>query len=289
MRYLKSLNIEDLIFIDIEVCPIEEKLVEGSVLYDNWIYKLRNHRELLSTGKSYEELYTENASLYPEFSKIVCISIGKIKDDVLKLKSYYGDNEYELLKDFNKVMTAIVSSNKNTRLVGHFINGYDIPFIFNRSIINGIEPCSLVDVAHLKPWEVTSVDTHSLWKGTSLRSSNLMNICFSLGLGNPKQEMSGYDVGNIYYSEGGLEKIVAYCEADVYAVANLVRKMRFESIIDVEYSPIDVKNVGTLEKLYNRDSKISEEEENILKNASKGFTKKEQDIAKELINIIKNK
>ncbi|MEZ5195688.1 MAG: hypothetical protein R2764_04615 [Bacteroidales bacterium] len=40
----------------------------------------------------------ERAGIYAEFGKIVCISVGFIKNREFRIKSYYGDEELEAFK-----------------------------------------------------------------------------------------------------------------------------------------------------------------------------------------------
>lgn len=286
MKILRNLDLNNVVFIDIETAQIVPKLEKDTPLYDSWEYKMKHSKDIVEKGeKTYEQLFDEQAQLYPEFAKVICITIGKIQNEVLKLKSFYGDDEHKLLKEFNTTITNIVASNKNSTLCGHYIIGFDIPFIMTRSIINGIEPASLIDIAHLKPWEVTCIDTHNLWKGTSSRSASLINIAVALGLPSPKDTMFGYESSKVYYNEpDGLGRIERYCRKDVLTVANIVRKCRFEQPVPLEDSEIDVRRVGSLERVFNSKKITKEEEQNFMK-IVKDLPEDEQKAATDILTV----
>lgn len=285
MKALKSININDLVFIGIETCSLERSLCPESPFYNSWVHKMKYLKDDINDGKkNYESLYEEESSLYPEFAKIVCITIGKIKDGTLMIKTFAGENEKEILTGFNSTMTNIIASNKNTRFIGHYIVGFDIPFIMTRCIVNQVDPCSLIDVAHLKPWEVTSIDTQLLWKGTSTRSASLTNILTALSL--PQQPfLSGSDITKLFYDDvKGLSKIITYCEQKLLSVANVFNKCIFAPLVTLfqhEEAPV---NVGVLQKVYNTGTSTEEDFAKI-NEAKSSLSKEKVDIGEELINI----
>lgn len=236
MKVLNNLNLKNVVFFDIETASLYEELPENSSTWDAWMYKMQRE------GKSIENLpasYKKEAALYPEFSKVVCISVGRINGNKLILRSYYGD-EKELLNDFMDDLELVTDENPKTQLCGQAIIGFDVPFLLKRCLVNGIYPHYLFDTSDKKPWEVldTLIDTNVLWKGTSFNGASLIAISNAFGLPSPKDDISGADVGRVFYTEGeeGLQRIVRYCEKDVLSVANVVRKCRFEDVLDPVHS-----------------------------------------------------
>lgn len=289
MKILKALDLENVVFIDIETVGEVEKLEKGTLLYDSWVYKMKYNKEQIDKGeKTYEQLYEESSSLYAEFAKVVCITIGKIVKGKLKLKSYADKDEKVVLTKFCRDLTNIIASNKNTVLSGHSIKGFDIPFIMRRCMVNQVEPPSLIDVAALKPWEVSAIDIGELWKGSAFTGASLMNIAVALGLENPKEEMYPYETASIYYAdpENGLKRIQKYCEDDVFTAANIVMRCRFEDILTRdEDATIDTKRVGVLERVYNTKNLDKASEQEImekLKNVPEEHTER----AKEILDVV---
>lgn len=247
---LQNIDLGSVVFIDIETVRIKDKLSkEDGPLYSSWEYKLRYSRESEKFDESpLEKLFEEKAALYAEFAKIVCITIGKVRDEQLVLHSISNDDEAALLTEFSELLNNIVAKDPNTRLCGHAIKGFDIPFIMRRCIINGVDTPHLCDVAHLKPWETTMLDTLELWKGTGFYSASLINIAVAMGLPSPKDEMNGSDTSNAYYA-GKLSEIVEYCERDVHTVCNVFLTMKKLKPINATKSKTKDSSVKPIEKL----------------------------------------
>lgn len=253
MRILKKLDLDNVLFLDIETVPLVKSLKEGSPLYDSWEYKVRHNRDNSNFEGSLNDSFIKHAALYAEFSKIVTIVIGKVVDGAIKLKSYTSDNENELLSNFCKDLNGMTAGNKNLILCGHAIIGFDIPFIMRRCLVNQIELPLLIDNAEKKPWELTSIDTLQLWKSTGFTSASLINIATALGITSPKDEMEGGDTYNYYYNiKDGLKLIEKYCKKDVATVANIILRCRYEPILEVKESgDIKQEKVGLVTAVFN--------------------------------------
>lgn len=231
MYALKKLNLKDVIFIDIETARLVKELEIDTPLFDSWQYKVRKE-----TNDEVISSYNKEAALYPEFARIVCISVGRIKGNKISIRTYNQENEAEMLEAFCSDLEKVTDAAPKTAFCGHAVNGFDIPFIFKRCLINQVEPHILLDTAHLKPWETTAIDTKDLWKGTSFSPASLINIAVAFGIPSPKDDISGAEVGDVYWSddENRIERISRYCEKDVLTTANVVRKCRFESLLEVD-------------------------------------------------------
>ena len=99
---IKSIPIERILFLDIETVPQAGNWNEISEEEKNlWDKKtLRQRGEDVSAA----DFYQDRAGIMAEFGKIICISVGMLeKDNRLKIKSFYGDNEKKLLEDFGNI------------------------------------------------------------------------------------------------------------------------------------------------------------------------------------------
>jgi len=229
MKILKSKNINEILWWDIETVRIVDKLEEGTPLWDSFEYKMRNNAEYEKFGgeeKTLQELFESKAALFAEFSKICCISIGYLSEGKLKMKSYYGADEHKLLSDFTKDIQAFEKKFSNTQWCGHSIQGFDIPFVVKRLIVNQIEIPNCLDQSLNKPWEVNIIDIEAIWRGGSFGRASLINMAVALGLPSPKQAMNGSEVSNYFY-EGKLEEIKTYCELDTQTVFEIYKKMAY--------------------------------------------------------------
>lgn len=225
---LEHINIEDVLFLDIETVPLNYKYSE---LSDNarklWDDKFKNSTSIESTEKHYKK-----AGIYAEFAKIVCISVGFLKSKTFRLKSYCGDDEQELLKDFSELLNKHYNRKENL-LCGHNGKEFDFPFIARRMLINGLKLPLLLDIAGKKPWEVCHLDTMELWKFGDYKNYTSLNLLANVfGIPTPKDDIDGSDVARVYWEEKDLKKISTYCQKDVLTVAQLLLRFRGEPLID---------------------------------------------------------
>ncbi|MCK5015695.1 MAG: ribonuclease H-like domain-containing protein [Candidatus Peribacteraceae bacterium] len=241
MKILKTLKEKDLVFYDIETARIFDELPLDSPYFDSWAWKKR--KEGVTDNKELQKTYAKESGLFPEFSKIVSIVVGRIKGDKLHTKTYDDLSEKVLLEEFNKDIGLVTAANNKTKLVGFFSSGFDTPFVQKRLIINGIEPHDIFDTFDDKPWLINdNIDLAILWKGGSYNRASLLAISTVLGLPSPKDDVKAYEVGDVYWSEGaeGLERISLYCGRDVLNTANIFRKLRFEPILEL-YKGVEEK------------------------------------------------
>ena len=229
MRTLKALNQNNLLFYDIETARVVKDLEPDTPLYNSWDYKVNKDGKL--TQDEVIASFSYEAGLYPEFAKVVSIVVGKIVDNKIHLVTLDHDDEKDILEGFNNLLERNIKCN----LVGFVNIGFDSPFVFKRMLINGIQPHDKIDSSGLKPWEMTEVDLGKEWQCTSFARASLINIATAFGLPSPKDDISGADVGNVYWNEGrkGLDRISVYCRKDVVTTINIFRKMRLEEPLEL--------------------------------------------------------
>ena len=231
---LENVKIEDVLFLDIETVPAEssyELLNPGmQTLWDKKSKQFRTPEQTCS------DVY-ERAGIYSEFGKIICISVGLIKEKnpfSFRLKSFFGKDEKTLLIDFSAMLIKFSKSHNEALLCAHNGKEFDFPFIARRMIINGIVIPEILDNAGKKPWEVKHLDTMDLWKFGDYKNYTSLDLLTSvLGIPTPKDDINGSMVAGIYYVEDDIERITRYCEKDVLAIARiLLRFMNLPGISD---------------------------------------------------------
>lgn len=242
MKILRNLNPENVIFIDVETVRGYSTLDKAPAqVQEAWNYKMRYQAEKLEDMEP-AKAYYDKAALYPEFGKVVCISLGKITDGELTVTSSYEGQELKTGKVVSSESEIINNAflwishvgKGKAPLCGHAIKGFDIPYVFKRALVNDLTPLDIFDTSDLKPWEVNALDTLELWKGTGYYSASLLAIATALGLPSPKSNISGAEVSDLYYSKkkDKIIQIKDYCEMDVKTVVNIVRRIRKESIYE---------------------------------------------------------
>jgi 3'-5' exonuclease len=94
-------------------------------------------------------------------------------------------------------------------------------------LVNGINLPALLDIAGLKPWQVKNIDTMQYWKfGDYKNFTSLKLLAAVFNIPTPKDDISGKDVGRVYWHDNNLERIVTYCQKDVLTVAQLLLKFK---------------------------------------------------------------
>lgn len=286
MRELLKLNEEKLIFYDIETATVVPELEPESPLYNSWEYKVNKDGKF--TQQEVLESFKKEAGLYPEFTKIVSIVVGKIVKGKIYLITLDQESEGDILNEFNDIL----SRNVDCKLVGFVNIGFDTPFVFKRMLINKIKPNDRIDSSGLKPWEVDEIDLAKSWQGTSFARASLINIATAFGLPSPKDDISGADVGKVYWTEGkkGLARISKYCRKDVETTINIFKCMRLQDTLEVATKEIEEKPLVL--SLFS-GAPYGKEEKEELKNILLDMTEGERELAytilKALISSAKGK
>ncbi len=220
-------------FLDIETVPEEE----------NWSAVSETTQQLFDQKTAYqrkEEITAENfyerAGIWAEFGKIICISVGYFtiqKDEKqFRLKSFFGDDEKELLLEFKELLDAHFNRKEHV-LCAHNGKEFDFPYIARRMIINSVELPKKLNLFGKKPWEIPHLDTMELWKfGDYKHYSSLKLLTSILAIPSPKDDIDGSEVAAVYYKEKNLERIVTYCEKDTVAVAQLLLRFNNEELLE---------------------------------------------------------
>ena len=231
---LERIQFEKVLFLDIETVPqiyqyqdLDEK---GQELFYS------KNRFQVSPEKNIEMIYNEKGGILAEFGKIVCISVGMVRDSntgkTIRLKSFAHEDEETLLKQFKKLLEDHYNTSYHV-ICGHNSKEFDIPYICRRMLINGISLPSILNIAGKKPWEVNHLDTLELWKfGDYKAFTSLALLCHVFHIPTPKDDISGADVARVYYEENALDRIRSYCEKDVVALIQLLLKMRGDSLVE---------------------------------------------------------
>ncbi|CAI8300706.1 MAG: Uncharacterised protein [Flavobacterium sp. SCGC AAA160-P02] len=223
----------NVLFLDIETVPQKQF----------WSDVPKTTKELYAQKTAYQrkenissEDFYERAGIWAEFGKIICISVAyfteREKHRYLRVHSFYGDHEKQILLDFKKLLDT--HFNKSTHLLcAHNGKEFDFPYIARRMIIHQIELPSKLNLFGKKPWEVPHLDTMEMWKfGDFKHYSSLQLLTSTLGIPSPKEDIQGNDVARVYYKEKNIERIVRYCENDTIAIAQLLLRFNNDQLIE---------------------------------------------------------
>ena len=228
---IDKLNLNNILFIDIETVPEEQNFISlDDEMKQLWEHKTQYQRK---ADFSPEDFY-DRAGIWAEFGRIICISAGFFinKGDIrnFRVTSFFG-TEKKILTDFSNLLDNHFNQPQHA-LCGHNAKEFDIPFIARRMIINQIAIPQKLNLFGKKPWEIPHLDTLELWKfGDFKHFTSLKLLTKILGIPSPKGDIDGSQVANVYYIEKDIDRIINYCEKDVIAVAQIFLRFRREELL----------------------------------------------------------
>jgi uncharacterized protein YprB with RNaseH-like and TPR domain len=227
---LEDIKLRNVLFLDIETVPQHPSFLEvDGDMRKLWEKKSKN---LIRDDVETPDSIYRQAGIYAEFGKIVCISCGYFADDrLLRIKSFYGDDERELLSSFADALRKFFSR-RNRFLCAHNGKEFDFPFMARRMIINGVVLPEVLDTCGKKPWEIEHLDTMELWRfGDYKAFTSLLLLATVLGIPTPKDDIDGSMVWEVYWKEKNLQRIVTYCQKDVLTVAQILLRFKGEQLL----------------------------------------------------------
>jgi hypothetical protein len=158
------------------------------------------------------------------FGQIVCIGFAIDDSEAI---SVHDMAESKVLTGFNEALSSIpVSDWYTTTIIGHNVADFDLRFLYQRYIVNGIKPHPIITrAAKAKKWDSEKVfDTMAEFSGIG-KSISLDKLCFALGM-EGKGDISGADVWPMVQA-GRLEEVAEYCRHDVTITREVFKRMAF--------------------------------------------------------------
>lgn len=222
---LENIDLQQVLVLDIETVPQYPTFNELPADYQKlWDQKTRFQRR---DGETAAEFYSRGGIL-AEFGKIICISVGifskKTETLALRVKSFYGDEEKEVIQSFidllNKQSDSLI-------LCAHNGKEFDFPYLCRRMLINGLQIPIQLNIHGKKPWEIMHLDTMDLWKFGDYKNYTSLNLLAAVfNIPSPKDDIDGSMVHKVYWEDNDLERIRIYCEKDVITTAQILLKFK---------------------------------------------------------------
>ena len=238
---LQQINLDQILFLDIETVPAARSYAALTPEQQKlWQEKARTKYRTEDAAQA--ELQYNNAGLYAEFGKIICVSVGLFQNRPEGLrfyvKSFASPDEFHLLAEFAEFADDLATRADEPAtgrrrvhlLAAHNGKEFDFPYLCRRMLVHGVHLPTQLQIQGKKPWEVLHLDTLELWKfGDQKAYTSLRLLVEVFGLPSPKEDIEGSDVRRVYYEENDLDRIRRYCQRDVVTVARLIQKMRYEA------------------------------------------------------------
>jgi len=165
-----------------------------------------------------------SAGLHAETGEIICIGYQFEAADIVIADFKTGNEKQILMRFFNDLFARHQSEKTYPILVGHNLVAFDLPYIWRRAKVHGLEiPSCIKPPVELKPWMNGVFDTMAEWAGIRDRIS-LDMLCKVFDVPG-KDGFSGADVYDAYLA-GELNKISDYCADDVKRTHAIYEKIR---------------------------------------------------------------
>lgn len=239
--------IDDALYIDIETIPgqrpgIREEIAKGI----NAPGQYKKPESIAEWERDQKPALVEEAWLKTSFNgaigEIVVASFAVGDGDVVTITTEDWQNPASEAAMLRKLAEAIGDCIPNAHIVGmpvvgHYVTGFDLRFIAQRSIIHGVRPHPiLARAAQAKPWEMDKVfDTMVQWAGVG-NSISLDKLCKAMGIPG-KGDMDGSKVWPAV-RDGRIAEVAAYCPDDVRKVRAVHRRMTFQTAPAAELADV---------------------------------------------------
>ena len=155
------------------------------------------------------------------------------------------EDEARILRTFFERLAIRYKATNMRRpiFVGHNLVNFDLPFIYRRAVILGIQPPAFLPI-NPSPYNEYVFDTMLQWAGSKGRIS-MQNLCEALGI--PGKETDGDIDGSKvtdFYLNGQIDDVAKYCRGDIRRTRAMYDRLTFGKHIDP--SPADLPHVEVL-------------------------------------------
>ena len=164
--------------------------------------------------------------------QIVAVSIAVGDDAPVNIyRDEWATAEPYILGEMNRVIADAYHPSRDMRpvFVGHNVVAFDLRFIFQRSVLLGIQPHPIIPF-NARPWDSHVFDTMVAWAGVGNRVS-LDKLCRVFGIPTKGSELGGDEIDGSkvwdYVQAGRVADVAIYCGGDVDRVREIHRRMTF--------------------------------------------------------------
>lgn len=171
-----------------------------------------------------EDKAFRDGALSALYGEIVCIGLAFDEGQVMSHDTSLGACESELLEWLIGRVSDPFDGCSGL-LVGHNIAGFDIPYVWRRCKILGVELPQWWPSPNQPEWKCDNVfDTMTAWSGNKRGDYvSLKELAWALGI-ETSDESTGADVHDLYRA-GQMDAIVEHCRSDVALVREVYRRL----------------------------------------------------------------
>lgn len=217
------------IFMDIETLPTDNPEVISMV--KSKLTAPSNYKDPEKISAYIEDKADEaihKTGLSGLFGRVLCFGYAIDDQPAGVVYGKEASDEKFILQDIRRIICTNAGRKRDycaNTLIGHNLLGFDIPFLSQRMMVNGLPPL----FEHgTKPWDTGAYDTSLMFACGNRDFYSLENLCLAFGVKSPKGEIDGSMVAQAY-RDGRHDQIIDYCADDVRATRELYLKMKIET------------------------------------------------------------
>jgi len=180
------------------------------------LYSAYTKKHTVGSVKSFDE-FVASTSFDGAFGRILCVGYAIDNDETQVL---YNTDEKIILQEFWEIAKDVEF------FVGHNAFDFDMPFIWQRSIILGVKPTRAMSFRRFTQSEI--YDTMQEWNhwGRNHSSGSLHKLALALKLPSSKGDIDGSQVYD-YFKAGRIKEILDYCKRDVALTRKIFHRLTF--------------------------------------------------------------
>ncbi len=203
---------------DLNMQPEEYKFIGADDFKLMWVNKKGSEQAVIQAEQEYRKTSFDGAR-----GEIISIAFAVEDSEVVTYKRD-GITESELISGAFEHLRSELGG-KSPWFIGHNIGGFDLKFLFQRCVINRIDP--KVDLKQWGRHAANYYDTMQAWAGFGNRISQ-DNLCKALGIEGKPCDISGANVWD-HYKAGNIARIAEYNAQDVETVRKIYARLNFQS------------------------------------------------------------
>jgi len=154
--------------------------------------------------------------------EVISVAFSDMHGPVLACHRGMFSAESEMLEAVKFELLSMLGG-KSPFFIGHNIGGFDLKFLFQRFVINRVDP--KIDFKHWGRHGSQYYDTMQAWAGYGNRVSQ-DNLCKALGIAGKPDDIDGSKVWD-FYKAGQIWRIAEYNADDVEKVRKIHKRLTF--------------------------------------------------------------
>lgn len=207
------------LYIDIETIPVQCPKISDEIVFSATVPG--NYKKPESIARWRDENRAnliEKTSFDGGYGQICALSWSLTNSGGHTYLNSHGDEG--LINVFFEDVDKVIGSRRPV-VVGHNVNGFDLPFIRKRCMIHGI-PLPAWFPRDLKPWGGETFDTMLEWDDRKFVSLDRLAKIFGI---EGKKGVDGSMVAQMW-ADGKHAEVAAYCADDVALTKKIHERMR---------------------------------------------------------------